>query len=102
MSRDWISELHVRILRQANIPYMAGGRGPRIHDWRHSFAINSFRQMIDNGMDMYVSLPILSTYLGHKTIMATERYLRLTVSMYPYIEEKFSKTLDEIFGKVEL
>jgi len=102
MSSDWIHELHIRILGQANIPYMAGGRGPRIHDWRHSFAIKSFKQMIDNGMDMYVALPILSTYLGHKTILATERYLRLTVSMYPYIEGKFSKTLDEVFGKVEL
>jgi hypothetical protein len=55
--------------------------------------------MIDNGMDMYVALPILSAYLGHKTIMATERYLRLTVSMFPYLEEKFSKTLDEVFGE---
>jgi len=55
--------------------------------------------MIDNGMDMYVALPILSTYLGHKTIMATERYLRLTVSMFPYLEKKFGKTLNEVFGE---
>lgn len=102
ISSDWINELHVRILHQANIPYLGGGKGPRIHDWRHSFAINSFKQMVDKGMDMYVALPILSTYLGHKTIMATERYLRLTVSMYPYIEKKFSKILDEIFGEVEI
>lgn len=102
MSRDSINEIHIRMLRQANIPYISAGRGPRVHDWRHSFAINSFKQMIDNGVNMYVALPILSTYLGHKSIMATERYLRLTVSMYPYIEEKFSRTLDEIFGEVEI
>lgn len=102
MSSDWINELHRQILREANIPYMAGGKGPRIHDWRHLFAVNSFKQMIDNGMDMYVALPILSTYLGHKTIMATERYLRLTVSMYPYIEKKFSNTLNKIFGEIEI
>jgi integrase len=102
ISSDWINELHIKILRQANIPYMAGGKGPRIHDWRHLFAINSFKQMIDTGMDMYVALPILSTYLGHKTIMSTERYLRLTVSMYPYIENKFSKTLNNIFGGIEI
>jgi integrase len=102
ISSDWINELHIEILRQANIPYLAGGKGPRIHDWRHLFAINSFKQMIDNGIDMYVALPILSTYLGHKTIMATERYLRLTVSMYPYIEKKFSKTLNNIFGGIEI
>ena len=45
--------------------------------------------MIDSGMDMYVALPILSTYLGHKTIYATEHYVRLALSIFPYIEEKF-------------
>ncbi|GAB3365875.1 tyrosine-type recombinase/integrase [Arachidicoccus ginsenosidivorans] len=97
-SSDWINEVHVKMLHQANIPYMSNGRGPRLQDWRHSFAINSFRQMIDKGLDMYVALPILSTYLGHKTIMATEHYLRLAVSMYPYLEKKFDRTLNEIFG----
>ena len=97
-SSDWISELHVKMLHQADIPYISNGSGPRLQDWRHSFAVNSFRQMIDNGLDMYVALPILSTYLGHKTIMATEHYLRLTVSMYPYLEKKFERTLNEIFG----
>lgn len=99
MSSDWINELHIKILREAGIPYIGGGKGPRIHDWRHTYSINAFKQMIDNGMDMYVALPILSAYLGHKTIMATERYLRLTVSMFPYLEQKFSKTLDEVFGE---
>lgn len=101
-SSDWINELHVKILHQANILYMSGGRGPRIHDWRHLFAVRSFKQMIDNGMDMYVALPILSTYLGHKSIMATERYLRLTVSMFPEIENKIGKTLNTIFGGEKL
>lgn len=99
LASDWINELHIKILRKAGIPYIGGGKGPRIHDWRHTYAVNAFKQMIDNGMDMYVALPIMSIYLGHKTIMATERYLRLTVSMFPYLEEKFSKTLDEVFGE---
>ena len=99
ISNDWINELHIKILREAGIPYLGGGKGPRIHDWRHTFAVNAFKRMIDNAIDMYVALPILSAYLGHKTIMATERYLRLTVSMYPHLDEKFGKTLDEIFGE---
>ena len=37
-------------------------------------AVYSFKQMTDSGLDMYVALPILSTYLGHKTIFATEKY----------------------------
>ena len=34
-------------------------------------------KMHENGMDLYYVLPLLSTYLGHKGIRETERYLRL-------------------------
>ena len=54
--------------------------------------------MIDSGMDMYASLPILSTYLGHKNIYDTEKYLRLTMSIYPYIEEKCKYQMEAVFG----
>lgn len=94
-----IYDIHRRILKQAGIPFLGDGNGPRLHDWRHTFAVRSFKQMVDSGMDMYVALPILSTYLGHKTIYATERYVRLTMSLYPYIEERFSQCFSEVFGK---
>ena len=94
-----IYEIHRLLLQRAGIPYIGGGHGPRIHDWRHTFAVRSFKQMIDRGMDMYVALPVLSTYLGHKTIYATERYVRLTMDLYPYIEAKYSKKFHSIFGK---
>ena len=54
--------------------------------------------MVDAGMDMYVALPVLSTYLGHKTIRATEGYVKLTMARFPYIEEKFKAKLDEVYG----
>ena len=95
-----IYELHRLLLQHAGIPYIGGGHGPRIHDWRHTFAVRSFKQMIDHGMDMYVALPVLSTYLGHKTIYATERYIRLTLDLYPYIAEKYSQKFNSIVGKV--
>jgi integrase len=95
---DTVYEHHRLFLKLAGIPYIGNSEGPRIHDWRHTFAVNSFRQMVNAGMDMYVALPILSTYLGHKTIFATEGYVRLTLEMYPYIEQKFKAKLDEVFG----
>ena len=95
---DTIYDHHRLFLKAANIPYIGNSEGPRIHDWRHTFCVNSFKQMIDSGMDMYVALPVLSTYLGHKTIFATEQYLRLTMSQYPYIEEKFKDKLEKIFS----
>ena len=99
MSGDTVYDAHRLFLQQAGIPYLGGGKCPRIHDWRHTMAVHSFKQMIDAGMDMYVALPILSTYLGHKTISATERYVRLTMVIYPHIEEKFKTKMERVFGE---
>lgn len=93
-----VYENHRDFLRKAGIPYVGDGEGPRIHDWRHHMAVYSFKQMTDSGLDMYVALPILSTYLGHKTIFATEKYVRLTLQMFPYIEEKFRGVAERVFG----
>ena len=99
-SASIINGIHHKILQYAGIPNKGSGRyGKRVHDWRHTFAVRAFKQMIDLGMDMYVALPVLSVYLGHNNIYSTERYLRLTVSMYPYLKERFGKNLDEIFEK---
>lgn len=93
-----IYEKHREFLFQAKIPYIGDGEGPRIHDWRHHMAVYSFKQLTDSGLDMYVALPILSTYLGHKTIFATEKYVRLTLQLFPYIEDKFRCMVDKVFG----
>jgi len=97
-SNDRIYAVHRLALERSRIPYLGDRNGPRIHDWRHTFAVRSFKRMIDSGMDMYTALPILSTYLGHRNIYATERYLRLTMSIYPYIEEKCRRQMEDVFG----
>lgn len=99
LSGEKIYWVHREFLRRAGIPFLGDSLGPRVHDWRHTMAVRSFKQIADMGMDMYVALPILSAYLGHKTIYATERYVRLTMSIYPYIEERFGSKADEVFRK---
>lgn len=99
-SADTINDMHLNILRIAGIPRKGKEIGPRVHDWRHTFAVRAFKQMSDQGMDLYVSLPILSAYLGHETIYATEKYLRLTLSLYPELEEKLKPQYDEIFKEL--
>jgi len=95
---DTVYEHHRLILQAANIHYVGGGKGPRIHDWRHTAAVYAFKQMSDSGMDMYVALPILSAYLGHKTIHATETYVRLCLSLFPHIKNKFESILEQVLG----
>ena len=96
---DTLYDRHRLFLKKAGIPYIGSLQGPRVQDWRHTFAVNSFKQMVDAGLDLYVALPILSAYLGHKTIYATERYVRLTMNHFPYIEKRFKEKTDKVFGE---
>ena len=73
----WFEE----ILWKAGIP--RNDQGPRIHDLRHTFSVHSLAMMAESGVDLYCCLPILSAYLGHQSIAATNGYVRLTSEMYP-------------------
>lgn len=77
----------------------AAGKYPRIHDLRHTFAVTSLATMADNGIDLYVSLPILSNYLGHQSLGATEHYVRLTSNMFPQLAGELNTVCLDIFPK---
>lgn len=83
-----------RILENAGIPYT--GQGPRIHDFRHTFSVHCLKKWILAGKDMNAALPVLSAYLGHKGLSATQDYLRLTADMYPDI----IKAMELRFGDI--
>jgi len=88
------------ILWKAQIPYGGRGVGPRLHDIRHTFCCHTLKQMIDRGMDMYCVLPVLSAYLGHTGIRSTEKYLRLTKSIYPDITASMSAYTAGVYPEV--
>ena len=74
-----------RILKKCGIPHIGKQQGPRVHDIRHTSAVHSFEKMIKSGVDIYCALPILSIFLGHKTIKGTEKYVRMVQEIYPEI-----------------
>lgn len=88
-------------LEQSGIPYEGKLRGPRIHDFRHTFAVTAMNRLCDEGYDLYVSLPILSAYLGHSGIAATERYIRLTEDRLSTITDSIQLNLPDIFPEVK-
>jgi len=79
-----------RVLLAAGIPHYGRGKGPRVHDFRHTFACHCLRRWIRNGVPVSSALPRLSTYLGHNDMAATEKYLHMTAAVYPEISEKLS------------
>lgn len=50
-------------------------RGPRVHDLRHHFAIQTMLQWYRTDTDVEARLPELSTYLGHVHVRDTYWYL---------------------------
>lgn len=48
---------------------------PRLHDLRHTFAINVLLGWYRNGDDVQAKMPSLSTYLGHREPVSTYWYL---------------------------
>lgn len=91
---------HLRkLLDKCGIPYKGNHHGPRVHDLRHTYAVHALVQMAHNGMDLYTSLPILSTSLGHHSLSATEQYVRLTCAMYPELEEQCSEINAFVYPK---
>jgi len=78
-----IYEWFRKVLRNAGISHGGKGLGPRLHDVRQTFAVHSLAAMAESGLDLYYSLPVLSEYLGHQSLEATDKYVRLTSEMYP-------------------
>ena len=59
-------------------PVVAGrrrGRGPRLHDMRHRFAVQTLLNWYRAGADVEREIPKLATYLGHAHVNDTYWYL---------------------------
>jgi integrase len=87
-------------LWQAGISHGGRGAGPRLHDIRHTFAVHSLEAWVKKGIDIYVAIPILCAYLGHKNLSATQQYLRLTAEALPDVTVAFEKCFGSVFPEV--
>ena len=86
------------LIWQAGISH--SGKGPRVHDFRHTFAVHCLKKWVLKGEDLTNLLPYLSVYLGHKDLRGTQHYLKLTAELYPAIisnmENHFSYLIPEV------
>jgi integrase/recombinase XerD len=89
-----------KVLSNASIPFIGNHQGPHLHDLRHTFSVHSLAKMSEQGVDLYYSLPILSTYLGHSSISSTNEYVRLTSEMYPSILSKVNNICPYLFPSI--
>jgi integrase len=61
--------------RQTGLRAVGASKGPRLHDFRHRFAVEVLTRWYQAGEDAWRLLPVLSTYLGHVYVAGTYWYL---------------------------
>jgi integrase len=88
--RDNVSTVFPRLVRDAGLANPTTGRPARLHDLRHSFAVNTLIGWYRQGLDVEQRLPLLSTYLGHVAPSSTFWYL----SGVPELLELIADRLD--------
>jgi integrase len=91
-----------KMLFKSQISYEGRGKGPRLHDFRHTFSVHALQKWVSEEIDVYVALPILATYLGHKDTRMTQRYLRLTADIFPNVLEMSESYSGEVIPEVAL
>jgi integrase len=72
---------------------------PRLHDLRHSFAVQRVVGWYKDGRDVNAWLPALSTYLGHLSVEHTRLYLRANGLLLEQAAARFeaaTTALDEV------
>jgi integrase/recombinase XerD len=90
-----INSAFCRLRANAGIKRAGGGRNqPRLHDLRHSAAVHRVTAWCRGGADLNALLPKLATFLGHKDLSGTQRYLTMTQELLTEAGRRF-----EVFAR---
>jgi site-specific recombinase XerD len=76
------------LLRQCRIRH-SKLTGPRIHDLRHTFAVQRLLGWYRDGLDLNARLPWLATYMGHVDVHSTQVYLQATPELIAQVHQRF-------------
>ena len=90
-----------RFLLKAGISHGGRGKGPRVHDFRHTFTCHCLKKWTMQGKDLSVYLPVLKTYLGHDSFEETAYYLKMTADVFPDISIKLEGSYPDIIPELE-
>ncbi len=73
---------------KTGVTHISSGNPPRVHDFRHNFAVKRLNLWVQDGKDLNAYLPYLSMYLGHVHFTETDYYLHFVPEFFPLFREK--------------
>jgi integrase len=77
--------------RRVGLRVASASHGPRLHDFRHRFAVKTLIRWYRSGQDPERRLPILSTYLGHVHVADTYWYLTACPELMGLVVKRLEK-----------
>ncbi len=86
------------LFRIANI-HTSNGRYPRLHDFRHAFAVHALLRWYREGENVQAKLPVLSIYMGHVSVVSTQYYLRFIQEVVNSASKRFEKRYSRLVSK---
>ena len=87
------------LLQKCSI-FTSKGKLPRIHDARHSFAVNALLRWYREGADLGAKLPLLATYMGHVSVVSTHYYLQWIERLRTASSKRFASHYGELIVPV--
>jgi site-specific recombinase XerD len=70
-----VLETFLRLSREIGLRGPRDSKGPRMHDFRHRFAVSTLMHWYETGADAKRQIQVLSTFLGHVEVSDTYWYL---------------------------
>lgn len=83
-----------KYLEKAGISHT--GKGPRVHDFRHTFCVNVIKKWILENKPLYNNMEYLRVMLGHETYNETAYYIKLTTDLFPTLLSKLKNVTTEM------
>lgn len=80
-----------RLSRQIGLRGALSSHGPRLHDFRHRFAVQTLVRWYRQKQDPMRLLPVLATYLGHGHVTDTYWYLTNTPELLTAAGQRLEK-----------
>jgi integrase len=85
-----------RLSRQIGLRSSSDHTGPRLHDFRHRFAVQTLLNAYRSGKEVELVLPVLSTYLGHTCVRDTYWYLSACPELLGHATRRLDKRWEAI------
>lgn len=98
-SGNGIAEVIHRMYKAANV-VDSEHRRPRVHDMRHSFAVNALLRWYREGADVQSNLPRLAMYMGHVSIVSTAHYLPFVPTLRVIASERFEQAFGNLIQEI--